>query len=220
MDIQARLLVDRLCADEQWMLMTRLLTGIQRYSEMNYVFVLLKEKDRFEYLLRKGMDRLPLLRTALLDFLRRNCAHDTELFRMVFPLFFLFHPLLSFRFTHRIRLRLQVALHFHMHTEVAGMWRREAQSILQPIIDSASAVSVKVSASPIRRPSSSGESVEGVTSIPMLKVTPELKERLTSAMHSMAHSAEYYLQVHPHSGISASSDVFTSSFYQLFRRES
>ena len=81
--IQARRLVDRLCADEEWLLMTRLLTGIQRYTEMNYVFVLLKEKDQFEYLLRRSMDRLPLLRTALLDFLRRNCPQDTELFRMV-----------------------------------------------------------------------------------------------------------------------------------------
>ena len=177
---EARRLVDALCTDGHWMLITRLLTGIQRYSEMDYVFDLLKDKDHFEFLLRKGMDRLPLLRTALLDYLRRNCAQDTELFRMV-------------------------ALHFHMHSEVAAMWRQEALGVLQAVVDSAFAASVKPPASPIRRTSSSsassGDGFEGVAYIRMLKATPELKERLTSAMHSMAHSAEYYLQVHPHSGI-------------------
>lgn len=59
---------------------------------MGYVFALLKENDQFEYLLRKGMDRLPLLRLALLDFLRPNCLENRELFRLV-------------------------ALHFHMHAE-------------------------------------------------------------------------------------------------------
>lgn len=102
-------------------------------------------------------------------------------------------PIDSFR-------RPQVALRFHMHTEVAGMWRREAQSILQPIIEGASAAPVRAASSPIRRSPSSGAfadaaSADAVTSVPVLRVSPELKDRLTSAMHSMAHSAEYYLQV-------------------------
>jgi len=42
------------------------------------VFQLLKDEDQFEYLLRKGMDRLPLLRLALLDFLRPDCAQNRE----------------------------------------------------------------------------------------------------------------------------------------------
>ena len=33
------------------------------------------------------------------------------------------------------------------------------------------------------------------TSLPMLKATPEVKKILTSAMHNLAHAAEYFLQV-------------------------
>lgn len=77
-----RSLISQLLTFQQWGLITRLLTGIQRYFEMGYVFTLLKENDQFEFLLRKGMDRLPLLRQALLDFLRPNCATNRELFRL------------------------------------------------------------------------------------------------------------------------------------------
>lgn len=37
----------------------RLLTGIGRYTEMNYVLQILKANDQFEYLLGKGSDKVP-----------------------------------------------------------------------------------------------------------------------------------------------------------------
>lgn len=182
---QARCFIDKLLLDQQWILITRLTTGIQRYTEMSYVFALLKEHDQFEYLLRKGMDRLPLLRQALLDFLRPNCAENRELFRLV-------------------------ALHFHMHAEVASMWQEEANNLLKPVIDQAFRSILKTSkkaivspnpkatneSSPIKR-SSSGWLSEMVTppTLPMLKAGSDVKKTLTSAMHNLAHAAEYYLQV-------------------------
>ena len=55
-----RSFISQLLAIGQFGLITRLLTGVQRYREMNYVFSLLKENDQFEFLLRKGMDRYVL----------------------------------------------------------------------------------------------------------------------------------------------------------------
>ena len=185
---QTRCFIDKLLLDQQWILITRLTTGIQRYTEMSYVFELLKEHDQFEYLLRKGMDRLPLLRQALLDFLRPNCLENRELFRLV-------------------------ALHFHMHAEVAGMWQEEANGLLKPVIDLAFRSILKTNKKPIGSPlpktvdsspvkkSISHWSLEATvatsttTILPMLKAGPEIKKVLTSAMHNLAHAAEYFLQV-------------------------
>ncbi|KAK4021130.1 hypothetical protein OUZ56_003057 [Daphnia magna] len=182
----ARSFIDKLLLDQQWILITRLTTGIQRYTEMSYVFELLKEHDQFEYLLRKGMDRLPLLRQALLDFLRPNCLENRELFRLV-------------------------ALHFHMHAEVAGMWQDEANSLLKPVISQAFKSILKTSKKPTGSPlpktvesspakkSSTSWSLEPTnlpTSIdlPMLKASPEMKKIFTAAMHNLAHATEYFLQ--------------------------
>ena len=180
---QARTFIDKLLLDQQWILITRLTTGIQRYTEMSYVFALLKEHDQFEYLLRKGMDRLPLLRQALLDFLRPNCVENRELFRLV-------------------------ALHFHMHAEVASMWQEEANSLLKPVIDQAFKSILRTSKKPVGSPMPKTDSSPAkksltswtldappATSLPMLKATPEVKKILTSAMHNLAHAAEYFLQV-------------------------
>ena len=152
---------------------------------MDYVFALLKEHDQFEYLLRKGMDRLPLLRQALLDFLRPNSAQNRELFRLV-------------------------ALHFHMHAEVADMWQEEADAILKPITEQATKSIVRTpvktspgspsssktsESSPARKASSSLLSELTNSALPMLKSNAETKKSLSSAMQNLAHAAEYYLQV-------------------------
>jgi hypothetical protein len=63
-----RSFISQLLAIGQFGLITRLLTGVQRYREMNYVFSLLKENDQFEYLLRKGMDRYVLSTIFILYF--------------------------------------------------------------------------------------------------------------------------------------------------------
>lgn len=182
---QARSFIDKLLLDHQWILITRLTTGIQRYTEMSYVFALLKEHDQFEYLLRKGMDRLPLLRQALLDFLRPNCAENRELFRLV-------------------------ALHFHMHAEVASMWQEEANSLLKPVIDQAFKSILKTTKKPIGSPSTkpvdSSPAKKSLSSnwqtevtptptLPMIKAGADVKKVLTSAMHNLAHATEYFLQV-------------------------
>lgn len=41
-----------------FMLQVRLLTGISRYTEMSYIFQILKDNDQFEYLLGKGLDKV------------------------------------------------------------------------------------------------------------------------------------------------------------------
>lgn len=155
-------------------------------AEMGYVFALLKEHDQFEYLLRKGMDRLPLLRLALLDFLRPNCVENRELFRLV-------------------------ALHFHMHAEVAAMWQEEADAILKPMIEQASKSILRtpvksspgspspkaIESSPVRKSAVSSALLTELanTAVPMLKSNSETKKNLSAAMQNLAHAAEYFLQV-------------------------
>lgn len=41
-----------------WFLQIHLLTGIGRFSEMTYVFDMLKQKHQFELLFRKGIERV------------------------------------------------------------------------------------------------------------------------------------------------------------------
>jgi hypothetical protein len=36
----------------------RLLTGVGRYTEMNYIFQMLKDNEQFEFLLGKGLDKV------------------------------------------------------------------------------------------------------------------------------------------------------------------
>jgi hypothetical protein len=55
---KCRHLVVHLLAQSAWSLMVRLLTGIGRYVEMNYIYQLLKENQQFEFLLRKGYDKV------------------------------------------------------------------------------------------------------------------------------------------------------------------
>lgn len=49
-----RAVVSHLLAMRSWKLIVRLLTGVGRYTEMGYVFHVLRENDQFEFLLRKG----------------------------------------------------------------------------------------------------------------------------------------------------------------------
>jgi len=35
-----------------------LLTGVGRYTEMNYIFQMLKDNEQFEFLLGKGLDKV------------------------------------------------------------------------------------------------------------------------------------------------------------------
>jgi spatacsin len=45
----------------------RLLTGVGRYREMNYIFQILKDNEQFEFLLGKGLDKVTLVVTEFIS---------------------------------------------------------------------------------------------------------------------------------------------------------
>lgn len=92
-----------------WTLLVRLLTGVGRFTEMNYIFQILKENDQFEFLLGKGLHKVPGLKMALLEFLKRNCIENKELFTLV-------------------------SLHFLLYYEIALMWEDEAKAIINELM--------------------------------------------------------------------------------------
>ncbi|XP_014476874.1 PREDICTED: spatacsin [Dinoponera quadriceps] len=98
---------------KHWALLVRLVTGVGRFTEMNYIFQILKENDHFEFLLGKGLDKIPGLKMALLEFLKRQSPEDKELFTLV-------------------------ALHFRLYYEIALMWENEAKEIITKLISDAS----------------------------------------------------------------------------------
>lgn len=92
-----------------WSMMVRLVTGVGRYTEMNYIFKILKENDQFEFLLGQGMDKKSGLKIALLEFCKKQCPDDKELFKLV-------------------------ALHFRLYNEIAIMWETEAKTVIRELI--------------------------------------------------------------------------------------
>ena len=84
--------------------MIRVLTGIGRYSEMTYIFDILKEHHKFELLLGKRIEKVPQLRIALLDSLKGD--------KEMYPL---------------------VALNFSMHREIAEMLESDAIRAIREI---------------------------------------------------------------------------------------
>ncbi|XP_043488145.1 spatacsin [Polistes fuscatus] len=94
---------------KNWTLLVRLVTGVGRFTEMNYIFQILKENDQFEFLLGKSLHKVPGLKTALLEFLKRNCPENKELFTLV-------------------------ALHFRLYYEIALMWENEAKEATKELM--------------------------------------------------------------------------------------
>nr|XP_034171053.1 spatacsin isoform X2 [Osmia lignaria] len=92
-----------------WALLVHLVTGVGRFTEMNYIFQILKENDQFEFLLGKGLDKPTGLKTALLEFLKRQCPENKDLFTLV-------------------------ALHFRLYYEIALMWENEAKDVIKSLI--------------------------------------------------------------------------------------
>ncbi|XP_029430632.1 spatacsin-like isoform X2 [Rhinatrema bivittatum] len=72
-----------LAPNDEHMLMVRLLTGIGRYNDMNYIFDILHRKHHFEVLMRKKLDSTGGLMTALLDYIKRCHPGDSEKHNMV-----------------------------------------------------------------------------------------------------------------------------------------
>ncbi|XP_076661193.1 spatacsin-like [Halictus rubicundus] len=76
---------------------------------MNYIFQILKENHQFECLLGKGLDKVPGLKIALLEFLKRSNPQNKDLFTLV-------------------------ALHFQLYHEMAVMWESEAKDIINTLV--------------------------------------------------------------------------------------
>lgn len=72
-----------LVAGNHFGLLVSLLTGMARYSEMTYVFDLLQQHHQFELLFQKGMEKVPYLKVALLDYLKHRGCADTDLYSML-----------------------------------------------------------------------------------------------------------------------------------------
>lgn len=94
---------------QSWKLMVRLLTGIRRYTEMEYVFQILRENEQFEFLLNRGSKKDNSLKLALLEYLKKCCPDNRELYRIV-------------------------ALHFTLFSEVAHLWELEAEGVIKNLI--------------------------------------------------------------------------------------
>ncbi|XP_048514375.1 spatacsin [Athalia rosae] len=100
---------------KEWGLLVRLLTGVGRFTEMNYILQILKENQQFEFLLKgKGLEKIPGLKTALLDFLKGNSTETKELFNMV-------------------------TNHFLLYTEIALTWEHEAKEAINKLFAEAKA---------------------------------------------------------------------------------
>lgn len=98
------LIIKNLSLKQDYDSMIRLLIGINRYSEMAYVFDILKENHQLELLLSKKVIKNLQLRIALIDFLKR----DREMYQMI-------------------------ALNFSMHREIAELLENQAKASLKNI---------------------------------------------------------------------------------------
>eukprot|EP00057_Strongylocentrotus_purpuratus_P009516 XP_011663990.1 PREDICTED: spatacsin [Strongylocentrotus purpuratus] len=96
-----------LAQSEEFSLMVRLLIGVRRFSEMTYIFEILRANHQMDALLKKGAHD-DNLKVALLDFLKRCDPPDTETYSMV-------------------------ALKFEMHREVASLLEQAAKDRLKTL---------------------------------------------------------------------------------------
>lgn len=99
------MIINILAPKNQMELITKLLTSIGRYNEMNYVFDLFKERNQFEVLLSKGVEKTPELQIALFNYVKKNPE---------------FYPL--------------VTLNFRMFREIAESFESSAMKRLDKLI--------------------------------------------------------------------------------------
>lgn len=98
------LIIKNLSLKQDYGSMIRLLIGINRYSEMTYIFDILKDNHQLELLLSKKVIKNLQLRIALIDFLKR----DRDMYQMI-------------------------ALNFSMHREIAELLETQAKESLKKI---------------------------------------------------------------------------------------
>ena len=61
----------------------RLLQGVGRYSDMTFIFHLIKQADQMELLFSRHVEKDSKLKTAILSYLRRFHPQDQEAFEML-----------------------------------------------------------------------------------------------------------------------------------------
>ena len=67
------------CDFINFVIQVRLLTGIGRYTEMNYIFQILKDNEQFEYLLGKVQGEVSItMFLSFLLYLRKNKKADNS----------------------------------------------------------------------------------------------------------------------------------------------
>jgi hypothetical protein len=70
---RAKFMIKNILAPKNQMeLIIRLLTSIGRYNEMKYVFDLFRDRNQFEILLSKGVEKTPELRIAMFNYVKKN----------------------------------------------------------------------------------------------------------------------------------------------------
>ena len=85
----AKLLTLRQC----WSLLARLLTGIGRFHELSAILEIFVNHEQLEYLLKKGLEKEELLKTALLKFLVKHHENDIDKLTIVAMRFNLYRGL-------------------------------------------------------------------------------------------------------------------------------
>ncbi|XP_066259564.1 spatacsin isoform X2 [Euwallacea similis] len=105
---KCRGVIDHLSKVLSWKLIVRLFTGIGRYTELNYVFDILRRNQEFEFLL-KGSKRDGQLKAACIEYLKKACPQDKQLYEWV-------------------------AIHFSMYSKVASLWEREANGCIKKLL--------------------------------------------------------------------------------------
>lgn len=58
---------------KHWSTLVRLVTGIGRFTEMNYCFKILQEHDHFEFLLGKGLDKVRMTKQEQNKKKKKSC---------------------------------------------------------------------------------------------------------------------------------------------------
>ena len=124
------LVTQHLAEKNDYSLMIQLLIGIGRYSEMSYIFNILKENHKFELILRKGNYKLNQLRVALLDYLKG----DKEMYPLI-ALNFSMHREIA-EMLESMALKTLKSLNFKKHQNLM-CFKDELKRVLQEFIDAA-----------------------------------------------------------------------------------
>ncbi|KAL7034999.1 hypothetical protein ACKWTF_008207 [Chironomus riparius] len=154
----SKMLINELAENKVYNMIVKLMCGIGRYREMFYCFDILIKNEAFEALLGQFNDKQTNgLKNALLSYLNEYHPDNKEYFKMC-------------------------ASHFLMYTELAKIWKNNATTKIQKLLDENQ---VKVTKSG-RILLKQVQQVE----IPYLKCTKNVQQVLTEAVNDMIYATE------------------------------